>query len=294
MGSFYMFRSLRILRAPISCRAMLQVTSSPAWPPGSLLPKATARGHARLEKLLSENFDLSKMRFRKLQKEDQPELEALHSEWFPVRYPQSFYAELFETGSMISLAAVLSSNDAVDVDILLGVITFRIRWPHSRFDMESVMEGGSTACMAGRAMYIPTLGVIDACRGKGIASELLHRGLQHAKEVQPNLQAVWLHVVDYNDTALRFYERAGFRRVRRFRHFYHFFERPWDSILLVHYLDGAAPPASLPVRVIFHELQAFPSRVGHALFQASARLPDLMQRCCRRKLSSHEPRTRDA
>ena len=49
-------------------------------------------------------------------------------------------------------------------DALLGATTFRTKWTQPRFDMDSVLEGGAQACMAGEAAYILTLGLVDEVR----------------------------------------------------------------------------------------------------------------------------------
>jgi ribosomal protein S18 acetylase RimI-like enzyme len=63
------------------------------------------------------------------------------------------------------------------------------------------------------AMYILTLGSRAAVRRRGVASALLAECIEAARR-QPQCGAVYLHVKADNISALRFYEKNGFRNVR--------------------------------------------------------------------------------
>lgn len=73
---------------------------SPSFPPGSRVPRVAAV-HRQLEDNLEE------VSYRPLRRNERPELEALHQEWFPVAYGKSFYDEVFEKKSLHSMAAVV-------------------------------------------------------------------------------------------------------------------------------------------------------------------------------------------
>lgn len=62
-------------------------------------------------------------------------------------------------------------------------------------------------------MYILTLGSRASVRRKGIASALLQECIDQAWR-QPECGAVYLHVKADNVSALRFYEKNGFRNLR--------------------------------------------------------------------------------
>lgn len=265
---------------------------SSAWPSqaltGGVGPRLLSRIHAKLERVPDHKLTAAGARFRPLLPKDEKDLHALHSEWFPVAYPPSFYEELFKAKSLIGLAAVADHNGE---ELLLGAVTLRVQWPQTRFDMPSVVRDGTAAVMNGTAIYIPTLGVVDRCRGRGIASQLLERSVALAQERRPDLQAIWLHVVDYNTPAMRLYERAGFRRVRRFPHFYHFSGRYWNSILLVRYFNGAGPPPLVKFRELYAEVDAFPTRAWYASMETAAAVVSkvvqfVVSICSRRRKSS--------
>lgn len=66
--------------------------------------------------------------------------------------------------------------------------------------------------------YISTIEVLPQHRGCGIAAELLRRleGSANAERAT----GIWLHVDVENASAIRLYERSGYRRAGRAKHYY--------------------------------------------------------------------------
>ena len=58
-----------------------------------------------------------------------------------------------------------------------------------------------------RGPYIELLGLMEPYRGLGIGTELLQWLEQ---EVRPHVKNIWLAASQFNDAALRFYQRHGF------------------------------------------------------------------------------------
>ncbi|CAE7412495.1 MCC1 [Symbiodinium sp. CCMP2456] len=230
-------------------------SASPSFPPECLAAAATpplkAAVHEKLRRSggLEGLGGLASVHFRPLKKEDRKELEQLHREWFPVAYPASFYDEVFQSRTVQSLAAIAG-------DILLGAATFRTTFAEPRFDMTSVLQGGLRSCMEGYAGYILTLGVVDGARGHGLAKALLQQSIARIKAVLPKVQAIWVHVACYNQQAKALYESQGLRLVRCFPRFYSFYDKSWDSLLYVLYMNGGKPPDSLPLQVVQDEIAA--------------------------------------
>ena len=63
-----------------------------------------------------------------------------------------------------------------------------------------------------QSCYIMTIGVIDECRRYGLGTKLLLATNQTLIDFWPNCVVLYLHVIDYNQAAIRFYERNGFTR----------------------------------------------------------------------------------
>ncbi|OLP95460.1 Histone acetyltransferase MCC1 [Symbiodinium microadriaticum] len=235
--------------------AGLMASASPSFPPECLAAAATPPLRAVVHEKLRQSGGLeglgglASVHFRPLKKEDRKELEQLHHEWFPVAYPASFYDEVFQSRTVQSLAAIAG-------DILLGAATFRTTFAEPRFDMTSVLQGGLRSCMEGYAGYILTLGVVDGARGHGLAKALLQQSIKRIKAVLPKVQAIWVHVACYNQQAKALYESQGLQLVRCFPRFYSFYNKSWDSLLYVLYINGGKPPDSLPLQVVQDEIAA--------------------------------------
>jgi len=203
-----------------------------------------------------EGAGLEAVHFRQLRKKDRKELETLHREWFPVEYGKHFYDEVFESKRVGSLAVVLG-------DLLLGAATFRTQFRQPRFDMDSILEGGADLCMSGAAGYILTLGVVDAARGFGVAKSLLRKTMDVIRGELPQVQAIWVHVISYNEPAIALYESMGLQMVRPFPRFYSFQNEYWDSLLYVLYENGGRPPENLNRHVWKDEMLAILASVSH-------------------------------
>ncbi|CAH8587102.1 unnamed protein product [Schistosoma mattheei] len=67
-----------------------------------------------------ESDDISVLRFRSVCKYDVIKLQSLYEECFPVSYPSSWFQDLLDNSSLISIAAV-SGDDLVG--ILVGTVT---------------------------------------------------------------------------------------------------------------------------------------------------------------------------
>lgn len=153
-----------------------------------------------------------------------------------------------------------------------------------RFDMTSVLQGGLRSCMEGYAGYILTLGVVDGARGHGLAKALLQQSIKRIKAVLPKVQAIWVHVACYNQQAKALYASQGLQLVRCFPRFYSFYNKSWDSLLYVLYINGGKPPDSLPLQVVQDEIAATLSchSFGELLVRLGFWVSSLAGRCgCR-------------
>ena len=72
--------------------------------------------------------------------------------------------------------------------------------------------------ISGIVAYIATIEVLPEFRGRGIGASLMHH-LEESAIAQCAV-AIWLHVDAKNASAIRLYERMGYRRSGRSDHFY--------------------------------------------------------------------------
>ena len=80
--------------------------------------------------------------------------------------------------------------------------------------------------------YIMTIGVVDECRRFGLGTKLLNYTIDLINKMWTSCDVIYLHVVDYNEAAIRFYEKNGFRTLKRMKDHYLIFEKEYDALLL--------------------------------------------------------------
>ena len=79
-----------------------------------------------------------------------------------------------------------------------------------------------------KMFYIMTLGTTREFRRYGLGSVLVNRVVDMIEE-QEECGALYLHVITYNDGAIRLYEQLGFSRVKEIKGMYHTF-RLWHYV----------------------------------------------------------------
>ena len=80
--------------------------------------------------------------------------------------------------------------------------------------------------------YIMTIGVIDECRQLGLGTKLIDLTFKIVKNKYPLVQFVYLHVVDYNEAAIRFYIKNNFTNFKREKDHYLILDKEHDAITL--------------------------------------------------------------
>lgn len=103
---------------------------------------------------------------------------------------------------------------------IVGFIIVGIKIPSlwQRVEKRTRALVGQRVDLEERTGHIMNLAIEPACRRKGLGSFLLHQGLRYLKELGAN--AVELEVRVDNHTAIRLYEKHGFRIQERFHNYY--------------------------------------------------------------------------
>ena len=129
----------------------------------------------------------------------------------PVSYGETFFRKLFSSSDYPSSVIQLANTSNVAIGCLC-----------CRLDKENA--GGPAGAAADpdavkNTLYIMTLGVLDAYRGRGVGTHMLKYILAEAKKLS-GVKFVALHVQTSNDAAVRFYERHGFSKAGRDETYY--------------------------------------------------------------------------
>uniref|UniRef100_A0A7S2U2D6 N-alpha-acetyltransferase 60 n=1 Tax=Lotharella oceanica TaxID=641309 RepID=A0A7S2U2D6_9EUKA len=175
-----------------------------------------------LSKELYYDFKFPDTVFRRVVKDDIPEIISLHDVLFPVKYSDSFFNSLIRRDDMHTILAF-----SVEDGVLTGVSTARI-------------EEKSESCYAIREGYISTLGVKPGYRRHGLGKFLLEKTVE-LLEKQQSCSAIKLHVKADNIPAINLYYKTGFELLEHLVNHYYFDGKRHDALHLVRYVRPPPP-----------------------------------------------------
>eukprot|EP00511_Aplanochytrium_stocchinoi_P010410 CAMPEP_0204872810 /NCGR_PEP_ID=MMETSP1348-20121228/38940_1 /ASSEMBLY_ACC=CAM_ASM_000700 /TAXON_ID=215587 /ORGANISM="Aplanochytrium stocchinoi, Strain GSBS06" /LENGTH=289 /DNA_ID=CAMNT_0052027825 /DNA_START=334 /DNA_END=1200 /DNA_ORIENTATION=- len=187
--------------------------------------------------------------------EDVDYIRAINEECFPIKYDDSFYREVANgwsgnvrldtiVGALPSRLGDLETGGDDKLGKVVGCITGQNR-PLNERGTDGPCSDLADDFRSGSCYYILTLAVTEQQRRFGIATQLLNRLVEIAENID-GCMIVYLHVIHYNERAMRFYEKNGFRKRRRIKQFYSIGGKPYDAFLYVKYLHNAHPPQLKP------------------------------------------------
>lgn len=178
------------------------------------------------------------LQLRFLNPADLPEVKRLCREWFPIEYPDTWYADITSNHKFYSVAAVYRGQ-------IVGLVVAEIK----EADVLPKEDHEILAATFGRGYrigYILSLGVIKELRKQGIASFLLENLIAHLTSPDNyDVKGLYLHVLTTNTAAITFYEHRGFRPHLFLPYYYAIGGRRRDGFTYVLYLNGGHPPWSL-------------------------------------------------
>nr|CAG4645751.1 EOG090X0BM0 [Lynceus sp. MCZ IZ 141354] len=180
----------------------------------------------------------AELQLRFLCPEDIDEVKHLCEEWFPIKYPQSWYKDVTSDPRFYSLAAVYKGE-------LVGLFIAEIKHCSAinKEDTDIIDQTLNPNCYVG---YILSLGVATQYRQQGVASLLLNAFLSHlVQNEQRHVKCVYLHVLTTNSAAIKFYEKRSFRLHTFLPYYYSVNGRAKDGFTYVIYINGGHPPWTL-------------------------------------------------
>jgi len=167
--------------------------------------------------------------------DDFDEVKSLCLQWFPIQYPDIWYQEITSSSRFFSLAATLNKT-------IIGLIVAEVKSIGScgREDQGILGCGFSDDT---KVTYILSIGVTEGYRRLGIASLLLDNLISH--ETTPDkrdVKAFYLHVLETNIAALKFYRHRGFQMFRYLPLYYAINGTHRGGYLYVLYVNGGEAP----------------------------------------------------
>lgn len=223
---------------------------SDAYPKDSFGNNIKIPEYAKIHKLLiNKNIDelMKTINYSDLKRDDYIELANLHREWFPLKYSKSFYSGVLNCDDLEDLEFLdcekeknksnSNSNQYTisigvyvkieDKNSLIGCITAEITSEnYFKYMFNCEIENKNDIYNIPfydynhQFCYIMTIGVIDEFRKKGISKILINKLIDKAKQKTNNCKGLFLHVIEHNTTAIKFYESLGFNKGRTFHNYY--------------------------------------------------------------------------
>jgi len=188
----------------------------------------------KCEDFISSSF-VDNVILRFMRHDDIENLRTLCTDWFPIKYPDSWYKEIMNNAQYFSLAAVHNEQT-------IGVIVAEVRHC-SKAHKEDADILGYWYPSDTQVAYILILGAAKEYRRKGVASMLLNSFIQHVRSIEnQRCKAVYLHVLSTNISAVMFYERKDFKRHKLLPMYYVINGSRMDGYCYVYYVNNGSPP----------------------------------------------------
>ena len=189
--------------------------------------------------------------YKPLTKEDLAEIKNLHKEWFPVKYSDNYFNSIFEKKSQyFSIGAfynIINEETNEKKEIIIGLALcewiigsdFFVKFLGKDSTIEimnniNYIEEVYTylKCDDYHSIYIMTIGVLDEFRkmkiGSHIVDKIINIGLNDKLCV-----GVFLDVIYYNNSAIRFYKKNEFKKVMTNRNYYNLKGNKYDAYVFL-------------------------------------------------------------
>jgi ribosomal protein S18 acetylase RimI-like enzyme len=209
------------------------ISTSSAYPPGDDGIFLVARVHKSLPSMgkLDPEKDLEFS--STVCRAELDEIRSLHTEWFPVAYHEDFFESIvtgtgFGGGDVVTVVASVGTHPRQ----IVGMITIAVNREEKQYNPSADLCTALSIDRQFTTAYILTLGVIDELRCHGIGRKLLEAGIRKVEETDSMCRVVFLHVIEYNEAAKKFYLRENFLEFRKYHEFYFFDGKVFDGVLL--------------------------------------------------------------
>ena len=186
--------------------------------------------------------------YKPLTKKDIEETKNLHKEWFPINYSDNYFQTIFteKSGKYFSIGAfytIFDEETKQKKEVIIGLAL--CEWINGSnyftkvFGKESALEiinninykeevYSYLKCDDYHCIYIMTIGVLDEFRKMNIGSNIVQRiiniGLNDILCI-----GVFLDVIYFNNSAIKFYKKNLFKKVMTNRNYYNIKGNRYDA-----------------------------------------------------------------
>lgn len=208
------------------------------------------------------------------------ELVLLHREWFPTYYDKEYFKKFLVKQNYIAIGAFVKimGNDYL-IASCLGEIVSENKFRENVADVlyeKSFFDWFSPNELCG---YLNTFGVIDEYRRLGIGTKLMEKYINEMKN--RNCVALYLHVIEHNNSAIKFYEKMKWSHAGVKKNYYYYDNSFYDGVIFYYVLME---------NVAFQTVQIDNNASTQSQTNVDFTKKGCFQRiccCCRRKRSSY-------
>ena len=265
---------------------------SDAFPPDKLGNKNKFSPHSQVHRKLSDiKIEEDKIYYRELIHSDKDEVVLLHKEWFPIDYDDDYFEKILNPEKRdkeyFSLGAFYKSEGR---EFILGAIICELRTqleftyqiPEISLKLIEIPFFDDLSPFGGpyEFAYIMTIGVVDECRRMKLGSILLNKMTTLFLQRKDCL-CLYLHVVKYNNTAIRFYQNNNFKNVTTLKNYYKIRNDTYDCEVYVRFFTTAEKAKEDQTKILnrlINSLLVYPFRIFVFLISLG-----FLFRCLRRK-----------
>ncbi len=220
---------------------------SEAFPPNKSGVRTTLYSFSSYHEMIKGvNINKEQIIYKPLSKFYIDEIKKLHKEWFPIDYDDEYFQKIF-TNKYNSYFTIGAFYTCQGQEIILGMALCQFRDVSEYFAKHTSKEvvdeicknidfheevQAYMRCEDYNSVYIMTIGVIDECRKLNIGSNLIKYIIN--KALMDNICiGVYLDVICYNTSAIKFYEKNGFKKVSTIKNYYHLKGELYDCEVFV-------------------------------------------------------------
>ena len=198
--------------------------------------------------LKDTKLDPNNIIYKPLTKQDIEETKNLHKEWFPIKYSDEYFNTIFNSkeGKYFSIGAfynIINEETKEKKEIIIGLALcewivgsdyfFKVFGKESALEISkninyieevySYLKYDDYHCI-----YIMTIGVLDEFRKMKIGSNIVERIINIG--LSDNLCiGIFLDVIYYNYSAIKFYKRNEFKKVKTNKNYYNLNGTKYDA-----------------------------------------------------------------
>ena len=179
------------------------------------------------------------------------EVKNLHKEWFPIDYEDNYFEKVLnnENKNYFTVGAFynITISNNTKKEIILGLalckheyILDNLNYNINSKNLDEIYQDINCMeefkqylyCKFYQCIYIMTIGVLDEYRHMHIGSNLLNYIYNISLEIESCL-AIYLHVIYYNNSAINFYSKNKFKKVKKIENYYYIDGKHYDSFVFL-------------------------------------------------------------